>query len=346
MYIADYGNHRIRKVTVLTGIISTIAGTGDADFSGDGGAATSAKLNNPTGVVLDSSGRPIEFTFLLSVTLYYSVDNVYIADLNNDHIRKVTATTGVITSIAGSVSGSYGGDGGAATSASLYGPTGIAIDTSGNLYISDQFNDRIRKIAVSTNIITTIAGTGMNGFSGDGGAATSASIQRPIGVSLDSSSNVYFGDYGGYNVIRKITVSTGIITTVAGTGSPTGGYNGDNIQATAATFNSPTDVIVDSVGNLYICDNLNNRVRKVTISTGLIETVVGNGTAASAGDGLAATSAAVKSPVFSRFDSAGNLYISENTGSRVRKVITVSSDAPTMEPRYDSIYYFQFSSLQ
>jgi hypothetical protein len=149
---------------------------------------------------------------------------------------------------------------------------------------------------------------------------------------------VYFGTYYGtsyhtYNVIRKITVSTGIISTVAGTGSTSGGYNGDNIQATAATLNNPNDVVVDSSDNLYIIDRSNNRIRKVTVFTGVITTVVGTGTASSTGDGSAATSATVNSPYYCRFDSAGNFYFTEG-GNRVRKVITVSTDIPTAAPSH------------
>ena len=194
------------------------------------------------------------------------------------------------------------------------------------MYIADQSNNRIRKVFASTGVITTIAGTGTAGFSGDGGAATAANIMYPRGINLDGNLNVYFGDFEAYNVIRKITVSTGAISTVAGTGSASGGYNGDNIQATAATLNTPHDVVLDSYGNLYISDRYNNRVRKVTVSTGVITTVVGTGTASSTGDGGTATSATLMEPCHSRFDSSGNYYISECTGHRVRKVITVTSD--------------------
>ena len=193
-------------------------------------------------------------------------------------------------------------------------------------------NHRVRKIIASTVVISTIAGTGTAGYSGDGGQATAAAIAYPHGVNLDSSGNVYFGDYVAYNVIRKVTVSTGVISTVAGTGSTSGGYNGDNIQATAATLWSPTDVVVDSAGNLYISDSSNSRVRKVTVSTGVIATVVGTGTPVSSGDGSAASSAAINGPYYSRFDSAGNYYISEYDGNRVRKVITVTTNTPTVIP--------------
>ena len=200
------------------------------------------------------------------------------------------------------------------------------------MYIGDSGNSRVRKITTSTGVITTLAGTGTAGFSGDGGAATAATIYNPCGVNLDNSLNVYFSDYGGYNVIRKVTVSTGVISTVAGTGSTTGGYNGDNIQATAASLNGPNDVVFDSYGNLYITDRNNYRVRKVTVSTGLITTIIGDGTAASTGDGSAATAATIKGMCYSRFDSAGNYYISECEGNRVRKVVTVTTDIPTIAP--------------
>ncbi len=202
------------------------------------------------------------------------------------------------------------------------------------MYIGDCYNHRVRKITASTSVITTIAGTGAAGFSGDGGAATAAATKYPGGVNLDNILNVYFGDRGGSNVVRKITISTGIISTVAGISSTSGGYNGDNIQATAANLNGPYDVVVDSYGNLYITDSQNNRIRKVTVSTGVITTVLGTGATSSTGDGGAATSATIYSPSFSRFDSAGNYYISEGAGHRVRKVVTVTTEIPTSAPSY------------
>jgi uncharacterized alkaline shock family protein YloU len=222
----------------------------------------------------------------------------------------------------------------------------------GNLYIGDFGNHRVRKVTASTGVITTIAGTGSAGYSGDNGQATAAMIKFPHGINLDNSLNVYFGDYEAYNVIRKITIATGIISTVAGTGSTSGGYNGDNIQATAAILYDPVDALLDSYNNLYICDRSNNRVRKVTVSTGVITTVVGTGTASSTGDGSAATAATVYKPGYSRFDSAGNLYITESNGNRVRKVITVTTEiptpTPTYTPRYDAItatYSYSHNSI-
>ena len=184
-------------------------------------------------------------------------------------------------------------------------------------------------------MITTIAGTGSGGYNGDGGQATSGMIQYPSGINLDSAGNVYFGENGSFNVIRKVTISTGIISTVAGIGSVAGGYNGDNIQATSAMLNWPHDVVLDSYGNLYISDRSNYRVRKVDVSTGIITTVVGTGTQSSTGDGSAATSATIKGACYSRVDSAGNyLYITDCDGHQVRKVITVSTEIPTATPTF------------
>ena len=202
----------------------------------------------------------------------------------------------------------------------------------GDVYMCDSGNHRVRKVIASTGSISTIAGTGTAGYSGDNGQATSALIMNPQGINLDSVGNVYFGDYSAYNVIRKVTVSTGIITTVAGTGSTTGGYNGDNIQATSATFNAPNDVVLDGYNNLYISDWCNNRIRKVDVSTGVITTVVGTGTGSSTGDGGAATSATIYGPVYTRLDSAGNMYISDCAGNRIRKVVTVTTEIPTTTP--------------
>ncbi len=203
----------------------------------------------------------------------------------------------------------------------------------GNVYIGDYNNHRVRKITVSTSIITTFAGTGTAGYGGDNGQATAANIKNPVGINLDSAGNVYFGDFLAYNVVRKVTVSTGIISTVAGTGSTSGAYNGDNIQATAATLYYPYDVVLDSYNNLYIADRNNNRIRKVDVSTGVITTIVGTGTASSTGDGSAATSATIKGPCYSRFDTSGNYYITECDGNRVRKVVYVTpSRSPTYYP--------------
>jgi sugar lactone lactonase YvrE len=331
VYISDYGNNRVRKITASTGIITTYAGSGSASFSGDGGVASSAALHNPCGLCIDSAGitPPPLSILILNSSL---PGNLYIADEANNRIRKITVSSNEITTIAGIGSTTFSGDNGPATSATLSRPVGIALDASGNVYVGDGYNHRIRKVTIASGIIGTIAGTGVQGYSGDGGAATAAMIQQPEGVALDSLGNVYFGDYGSYNVIRKVTVATGIISTFAGTGSTTGGYNGDNIQATAATLNSPDGLVLDSYGDMYIADRFNNRIRKVDGSTGVITTVVGTGDASSSGDGSVATSATINGPCFSTLDGSGNLYIAECQGYRVRKVTIVSTDIPTAAP--------------
>jgi len=238
IFIADYYNHCIRKVDV-TGIITTVAGTGTAGYSGDTGLATSANLNYPTGVFVDGAG------------------NIFIADYYNHCIRKVDVT-GTITTVAGTGTAGYNGDDISATSANLYYPYGVCVDSSGNIFIADRENHRIRKVDTS-GTITTVAGTGTAGYSGDGGSATSALLNYPFGVCVDASGNIFIADRENHR-IRKVDTS-GIITTVAGTG--TAGYNGDDISATSANLYYPYGVCVDSSGNIFIADCSNNRIRKV-----------------------------------------------------------------------------------
>jgi len=231
-------------------------------------------------------------------------------------------TPGTITTVAGNGTGGYSGDSGAATSAKLWAPYGVAVDGAGNLYIADSNNSRIREVTVATGIITTVAGTGSGGYTGDSGAATSAKLYYPNGVSVDGAGNLYIADFGN-NRIRKVTAATGIITTVAGTG--TGGYSGDNGLATSAVLNSPYVVSLDGAGNLYIADRNNNLIRKVAAATGIITTVVGNGTGGYSGDNGAATSAELNHPDFVAVDGAGNLYIADQSNQRIRKVTSAAN---------------------
>ena len=311
LYIADTNNHRVRKVTAATGLISTVAGIGgNGGYNGDNIAATSAMLLSPSSVAVDQSG------------------DIYIADTSNQRIRKVTAATGLISTVAGTGgNGGYNGDNIAATSAMLLHPFSVAVDSSGNLYIADVDNHRIRKVIAATGVITTLAGTGSQGNIGDNIAATSAFLGGPSGIVLDAFGNVYIAD-AGTDRIRKVTTATGIITTVAGTGVY--GYNGDNISATSATLGHPSGVALDALGNLYIADQSNDRIRKVTAATGLISTVAGTGTPGYNGDNIAATSAALSAPLSVAFDSSGNLYVVEQLNHRVRKVAATTGVITTV----------------
>ena len=307
LYIADRDNHCIRKVDATTGNISTVAGTGTRGFSGDGGGATVARLWSPSGVALDGSG------------------NLYIADTSNYRVRKVDAMTGNISTVAGTGTGGFGGDGGAAASATLSFPYGVALDSSGNLYIADSFDNRIRRVDATTGNISTVAGTGTSSFSGDGGAAASATLNSPRGVALDSSGNLYIAD-GGNQRIRRVDAATGNISTVAGTG--TFGPIGDGGAATSASLSSPSGVALDGSGNLYIADALDFRIRRVDATTGNISTVAGTG-GGFGGDGGAATAARLWVPEGVALDGSGNLYIADTGNHRVRKVDTSGNISTT-----------------
>jgi len=235
LYIADTGNNRIRGVS--SGLIATVAGNGAWGFSGDGGPAPSAALNSPEGVAVDSAG------------------NLFIADTLNHRVREVS--NGAITTVAGTGTQAFGGDNGPAASAQLNNPWGVAVDSAGNLYIADTYNNRIRR--VSGRVITTVAGTGTQGFGGDNGPATSAQLNKPYGIAVDAAGGLYIADSGN-NRIRK--VSGGVIATLAGNGTP--GYSGDNGPAAGAQLSAPIGIAVDSTGNVYIADSGNTRIRLLT----------------------------------------------------------------------------------
>ncbi|MDD5138786.1 MAG: hypothetical protein PHY43_00835 [Verrucomicrobiales bacterium] len=294
LYIADTGNSRIRKVDT-NGSISTVAGNGTTGFSGDGGAATNANLNQPFAVASGGFG------------------DLFIAEYGNNRVRKVNAN-GIITTMAG---GGAGGDGGQATNALIRGAVGVAVDTSGNVFIADQNNYRIRK--VDTNgIISTVAGTGANGFSGDGGAATNAKLSFPSGVALDNSGNLFIADSSNHR-IREVNTN-GIITTVAGNGSG-GAFAGDGGQATNACLSSPKGIFVDTFGYIYIVDFGHYRIRQVD-ANGIITTVAGFGASSPIGDGGYATNAGLWAPEGVALDNSGNLLIADTDNSRIRKVFT------------------------
>jgi uncharacterized protein (TIGR03437 family) len=300
LYIVDIGNERIRKVAP-NGTITTVAGTGAAGFSGDGGLATEATLNQPSRVAVDTAG------------------NLYIADSLNNRVRKVTPA-GTISTFAGNGVEADSGDGGPATSAALNFPSDLVTDTAGNLLITDN-SQVVRKVAPN-GIITTVAGNGTEGYSGDGGPATTAALNFPRGIAVDAAGNLFISDQSNER-IRK--VSNGIITTVAGNGS--GGYAGDGGVATSARLNNPAGLALDAAGNLYISDRDNNRIR-VLLTNGTIWTVAGNGSAAYSGDGGPATSAALYNPR-SVAILAGLVYIADNANNRVR-LLTRALQTPSI----------------
>jgi len=303
-YIADANNHRVRKAAA-NGAISTVAGTGVAGFSGDGNAASGAQLNGPRGLVLDASG------------------NLYIADAGNYRVRKVDPSGNVTTVAGNGVCCGHTGDGGAATSAQIGAPYGLAMDSSGSLYISDIGNNVVRKVAAS-GTITTVAGSGAYGYSGDGGAATSAAFRSPYAVAVDSSGNLYIADTFNYRV-RKVSTG-GIVSTVAGNGAY--GYSGDGGAATSARLYDPEGVAVDSSGNLYIADTYNYRVRMVSPG-GTITTVAGNGAYGSSGDGGPATAASLRYPYGVSVDASGIVAVADQGTSAVR-LLTPAGAQPVL----------------
>jgi sugar lactone lactonase YvrE len=341
LYIADVGNGRIRKVS--NGVITTVAGGGTSRL-GDNGPATSAALALPTGVAVDASGNlyiaddrrirkvtngvittvagadgplgdngPATSALLLGAAAVAvdAVGNVYIAEIDNNRIRFLTCCSSVptytIQGFAGNGTYGYSGDGGPAASAELSFPTAVAVDASGNVYIADYENNRIRK--VSNGVITTVAGSwgGGSSYRGDGGPATSAVLDGPWGVAVDAAGTLYIAEN-----TRIRMVSNGVIATVAG-----GGSSLDNGPATSAWLKTPSGVAVDAAGDLYIADSGHNRICKV--SNGVITTVAGGGTSG-LGDNGPATGAALAFPSDVAVDAAGNLYIADSGNKRIRKV--------------------------
>ena len=323
LYLADASNNRVRRVcapngdTACTraGDISTVAGDGPAGYAGDGGPATAAEINNPGGVVLDGAG------------------NLYFVDSNNFVIRRVDAVSGIITTVAGTpqVSG-YSGDGGLATSAKLSfsdGTGGLAFDTAGNLYIADTGNNAIREVSAATGDISTVVGTGVAGYNGDNILAISAQLSGPANLSVGPDGSLYIADQGNQRV-RKVTAATGMITTVAGTGVQ--GYSGDGGAATAAEVNAPAAILLDPAGNIYIADSGNNRIRKIAVTTGYIQTIAGS-TEGESGDTGPANLATMYGPSSLFFDQSGNLFFSDMFNNRVREIdssIAILPTYPTM----------------
>jgi len=294
IYFADPNHHQIFKRDAVTGETTVVAGTGESGFSGDGGQAAQAKLDNPRGVFVTSGGF------------------IYIADTENHRVRKVDAS-GVITTAAGTGTGGYSGDSGPAAGAQLNKPTAVDVDGSGNIYIADTDNHRVRKVDAS-GIITTIAGTGTAGYNGDSRPAITASLNKPCGV-FESWGWIYIADTEN-NRIRRIAPSK-IIFTAAGTG--TGGYSGDGGTATSAQINKPWAIAYAGWGGFYIADTDNHRVRQVD-GLGIITTAAGTGLPGYTGDGGPAVSARLDKPKGLCLDGLGQLILADTNNNRLRQV--------------------------
>ena len=274
LYIADNQNNRIRMVNLITRVITTVAGTGAAGSGGDGGLATSAQLNGPYGVAVDVAG------------------NLYIADTNNNRIREVSG--GTITTVAGNGTVGSGGDGGPATSAQLYHPMGVAVDGSGNIYIADTDNQRVREVVSGSGLIITRAGTGQVGYSCGTGGATGTGLHNPTGVGFYSIAGAILVADTGNQCVRL--VQSGTDTVAVGNGIASYGGDGGLLTSPSVELNYPTGVAADATGDLYIADNVNNRIRVISSASGLITTLAGNGIAGFSGDGGLATSARLYNP--------------------------------------------------
>ena len=296
LVIAENGI-RIRQVTSSSGMINTIIGNGSSGYGGDGGPAMLAQLNGPSAVVKHTDG------------------NIYIADYGNSSIRKIDALTSTITTIAGNGEAGFSADGTLASDAQFRSPIDLAVDANNNIYVVERSTNRIRKIDAVTGKLSTVAGTGTDGFSGDGGPATSAMLSNPLGICVDADGDIFITDN---NRIRKIDAATRVITTIAGTGPY--GFSGDGGPATQAMLYRPARLAADKNGNIYFSDWYNHRIRKIDKGTGIISTVAGNGSAGYSGDDGLATAAQLNYPLGVSVDDGGNIYIADTQNSRIRKV--------------------------
>ncbi|HAA95974.1 MAG TPA: hypothetical protein DHW65_01480 [Dehalococcoidia bacterium] len=297
LYICDGRNHTVRRIDKDTGVITTVAGTGEAGYSGDGGPATQATMDNLYSLTLDTNG------------------DIYIADRFNAAIRKVEAATGIITTVAGTGEPGYSGDGGPGTQAHMREPNDCYLDGRSGLLIADIQDQRIRRLDLNTGIITTFAGDGELRREGDSRPATETSLMGPRAVCLDSKGNTYIAEREG-NGVRKVDVN-GVMSIFAGTGER--GYSGDGGPALTATWGAPKAMRCDNDDNLIVVDTENNAVRFIDVNTGIVTTIAG-GHQGGDGDGGPATSAGLERPHGCGVDGEGNLYIADGINHRVRVV--------------------------
>ena len=307
LFFTEYFRNRIRRVD-SSGTISTFAGTGEGGFSGDGGPAVQALLDRPRGLAVDMAG------------------NLYIADSSNECIRRVDSS-GTISTFAGTGEGGFSGDGGSAVQALLDRPRGLAVDMAGNLYIADSSNECIRRVD-SSGIISTFAGRGAR--LGEVGPVVKILVSIPPGVEVDADGNLFITEAGRGRILRVDT--SGTISTIAGTDSS--GFGGDGGPAIKAHLHAPSDIAVDTAGNLFIADTNKHRIRRVDPS-GIITTIAGTGERGFAGDGGLGVEAQLNYPEGVAVDAAGNLYFADSYNHRIRRVDpsgTISTIVGTREP--------------
>ena len=297
LYICDGRTHTVRRIDKNTQVITTVAGTGESGYSGDGGPATAATMNNLYSLTVDSNG------------------DIYIVDRFNAAIRKVEAATGIITTVAGTGEPGYGGDGGPGPLAQMREPNDCYLDGKGGLLIADIQDQRIRRLDLNTGIITTFAGDGEKRRAGDGGPTTEASVMGPRAVFVDSKGNAYIAEREG-NGVRKVDAN-GVISTFAGTGEF--GYSGDGGPALTALWGAPKALRCDHRDDLIVVDTENNAVRFIDVETGIVTTIAG-GHQGGDGDGGPATAAGLERPHGCGIDRQGKLFIADGINHRVRVV--------------------------
>jgi hypothetical protein len=297
LFVAEAMNHCVRRVEAGTGTITTVAGTGEQGYSGDGGPATAATFNQPYSLQVDNNG------------------DLYIVDRLNAVIRRVDAATGIIATVAGTGSPGYSGDGGPGVNAQLREPNDCFLDGDGGLLIADVQDQRVRRLDLRSGIITTFAGNGEKARGGDGGPAVDAGILGARAVCRDQRGNTYICEREG-NGIRKVDAN-GIMSPFAGTGE--GGYTGDGGPAVAATWGGPKAIRCDHQGNLLVVDTENHAIRMINAASGIVTTVAG-GRKGGDGDDALATKAGLDRPHGCEVDAAGNIYIADSNNHRVRVV--------------------------
>jgi len=298
----------IRKIDLATWTIYTVVGSDTYAHTGDG--YSYGELMNPYDVCMDVN------------------HNIYITEWGGHYIRKINGATGVLSTVAGTGTGGYGGDGGPASSAILNRPQGICTDAAGNVYFADTYNSRIRKIDAVTGIITTYAGTGATSYFGDGGPAVSAGVPYPVDVSIDAAGNLFFIEVFSSVTcrVRKVEAATGKIFTVAGNSNYA--YSGDGGPATAASLFDPSGIFVDGAGNIYLSEYDDSRIRKIDVGTGIINTIAGIGVNGYGGDAGNATNATMHYPMGLSVTANGDIYFADNTNHRIRKISATMAVPP------------------